>query len=84
MSKLKTLAFFLLVAAFIAALCRSTNRAAAPEPESPFSTARVLWVPEYEAKREQLDPGSEPGDYSIIDEPMRSIPIDRADRSRPD
>ena len=73
MSALKTLAFFLLVAAFIAALCRSTNRAGAPERENPFNTVRVLWVPVYEANREQLDPGSEPGDYSEIDEPMRSI-----------
>ena len=75
MSALKTLAFFLLVAAFIAALCRSTNRAGAAEPESPFDTVRVLWNPAFEATREQWDPGSEPGNYSAIDELMRLSPF---------
>jgi hypothetical protein len=46
--------------------------ACAPEPDDPIHTATLIWDPRLEATREDWAPGSEPGDYSALDELMRS------------
>ncbi len=66
MSRLKTLAFFLFIAATIAGvyyLCTPGP----PEPVAAYS-APPRWVPELERIRAEVYPGTEPGDYSVIDE----------------
>ncbi len=64
---LKMLALFLAMAAFFVAACWSNSWSSARQPDDAINTVTVLWIPTFEERREELAPGTEPGDYSMFE-----------------
>ncbi len=66
MSALKTITFYAMMAAFIAAVCWLSD--SARETESPFNTAEAVWDPlwttDLAKSHAELAPRTEPGDCS--------------------
>ena len=66
MSALKTITFYAMMAAFIAAVCWLSEQRR--ETESPFNTAEVVWDPlwttDLAKSHAESAPRTEPGEYS--------------------
>jgi hypothetical protein len=69
----KTLLSYLYMAATIAGLYYLCT----PTPTDPVAaySRSPLWIPEIEEHRAEQFPGTEPGDYSVIDELVPSSPF---------
>ncbi len=61
---MKSLMILLAVALLAVGVCYPVL----PAEEDRLSDAKPVWIPVLEAQREQIAPGSQPGDYAWIDE----------------